>query len=202
VAYLVGAISDDEPMDGAPHGGILHHLPQNGLLPRRPAPLLHRRHAEGCLGTHRRVRHPKPPGAGGANEAVSGAGRRLAARRRRRACCWCETQGEDMAWGKPIRRRALPRFMPSRSGFVPWRWRELFEFVTFFVARLRHFITPQLRIAILVFWSSQPRQIGTVNAPRFINVCFVALRAGCVSLRTNLPPSRSSNVLARENSCH
>jgi hypothetical protein len=141
-------------------------------------------------------------GAGGTNEAVSGAGRRLAARRRRRTCCWCETQGEDMAWGKPIRRRALPRFMPSRSGFVPWRWRALFEFVTFFVARLRHFITPQLRIAILVFWSSQPRQIGTVNAPRFINVCFVALRAGCVSLRTNLPPSRSSNVLARENSCH
>ena len=64
MAYLVGAISDDEPMDDAPHGGILHHLPQHGLLPRRPDPLLRRRHAEGRLGTHRRVRHPKPPGRG------------------------------------------------------------------------------------------------------------------------------------------
>ena len=64
MAYLVGAISDDEPVDGAPHGGILHHLPQHGLLPRRPGPLLRRRHAEGRLGAHRRVRHPKPPGRG------------------------------------------------------------------------------------------------------------------------------------------
>lgn len=64
MAYLVGAISDDESVDGAPHGGILHHLPQHGLLPRRPGPLLRRRHAEGRLGAHRRVRHPKPPGRG------------------------------------------------------------------------------------------------------------------------------------------
>jgi hypothetical protein len=64
MAYLVGAISDDEPVDGAPHDGILHHLPQHDLLPRCPGPLLRRRHAEGRLGAHRRVRHPKLPGRG------------------------------------------------------------------------------------------------------------------------------------------
>jgi hypothetical protein len=62
VAYLVGAISDDEPVDGAPHGDILHHLPQHGLLPRRPGPLLRRRHAEGRLSSSPRV----PPEAAGA----------------------------------------------------------------------------------------------------------------------------------------
>jgi hypothetical protein len=60
------------------------------------------------------------------------------------------------------------------------------------VARLRHIITPQPRIAILVFWSSQPRQIGTVIPPRSVNVCFSILR-------TNLP----QGVLALGcSSCH
>jgi hypothetical protein len=44
-----------------------------------------------------------------------------------------------------------------------------------------------MRIDILVFWSSQPRHIGTVNAPRSVNVCYVTLHAGCIPLRTNLP---------------
>jgi hypothetical protein len=42
----------------------------------------------------------------------------------------------------------------------------------------------------LVFWSSQSRHIGTVNAPRSVNVCYVALSAGCIPLRTNLPLAR------------
>jgi hypothetical protein len=123
MAYQVGAISDDEPVDGAPHGGILHHLPQHGLLPGVPGPSSAGATPRGALALIAACATRSRRGTGGANEAVSGAGRRLAARRRRRTCWWCETQGEDMAWGKPIRRRALPRFMPSRSRFVPWRRR-------------------------------------------------------------------------------
>lgn len=85
-AYLVGAISDDKPVDGAPHGGIHHHLRQQGLLlPRRRGPLLRRRRrdARGRLGAHRGARHPAPPaergrrergrGWGGGGEAAAGA---------------------------------------------------------------------------------------------------------------------------------
>jgi hypothetical protein len=41
----------------------------------------------------------------------------------------------------------------------------------------------------LVFWSSQPRHIGTVNAPHSVNAGYVAFSAGCILLRTNLPPA-------------
>lgn len=77
---LVGAISDDKPVDGAPHGGILHHLRQQGLLPRRRGPLLCRSHAQGRLGAHRGARHRAPPergrrerGRGWGGDAAAGA---------------------------------------------------------------------------------------------------------------------------------
>lgn len=45
----------------------------------------------------------------------------------------------------------------------------------------------------MVLWSTQPRQIGTVNLPLSVTVCSLALDEGCVLLRTNLL------LVAREN---